>query len=203
VDANGTVRHHKFGEGDYDQVEHAIQRLLVEAGHRTFDSKPVSVNGFGAEADADWRNLRSPETYLGEGHSSASVREVLPDRSRVYAFPAHLRLNEWALSGRWRINPDSVASENANARITLRFHARDLHLVMGAQAHGAAIPFRVTIDGMPPGAARGVDVDADGRGAMDGHRMYQLIRQTERIEDRRFEIEFLDSGAQVFVFTFG
>jgi thiol-disulfide isomerase/thioredoxin len=203
VDAYGTIRHHKFGEGDYEQVEHVIQRLLIEAGHRGFDSKPVTVRGLGAEAEADWRNLRTPETYLGLGHPSASVREVLPDRSRVYAFPTRLRLNEWALAGRWRMNSDSVSSEAAHDRIAFRFHARDLHLVMGPRTRGAAIPFRVTVDGKPPGDTHGVDIDADGRGVLDGQRMFQLIRQVAPVDDRQFEIEFLAPGAEVFVFTFG
>ncbi len=203
VDAQGRVRHHKFGEGDYEQVELAIQRLLVEAGRRSFDSKPVSVRGLGAEAEADWRNLRSPETYIGESHSSASVREVLPDRSRVYALPSRLRLNEWALAGRWRMNPNSATSEAVHDRVAFRFHARDLHLVMGPRAAGSVIPFRVTIDGKPPGAAHGADLDADGHGLLDRPRMYQLVRQRAPIADRQFELEFLEPGAEVFVFTFG
>jgi thiol-disulfide isomerase/thioredoxin len=203
VDAHGSIRHHKFGEGDYEQVEHVIQRLLIEAGHRGFDSKPVAVRGLGAEADPDWRNLRSPETYLGLGQSSASVREVLADRSRVYAFPTRLRLNEWALAGRWRMTRDSAASDAAHDRIAFRFHARDMHLVMGPRTRGETIPFRVTIDGKPPGDAHGVDIDADGHGRLDSQRMYQLIRQTSPVEDRQFEIEFLVPGAEVFVFTFG
>jgi thiol-disulfide isomerase/thioredoxin len=204
-DANGRVRHHKFGEGDYEQIEFVIQRLLIEAGHRSFDSKPVSVRGLGAEAAADWRNLGSPETYLGSSHASsfASVREVQPDRSRAYAFPSRLKLNEWSLAGRWSVNPDSTTSISAHGRIAFRFHARDLHLVMGSQTDNAVIPFRVTIDGKPPGPARGIDIDADGRGTLDGQRMFQLIRQAGPIEDRRFEIEFFEPGAEVFVFTFG
>ena len=203
VDAKGIIRHYKFGEGDYEHVEHVIQQLLVEAGQRDFDSKPVTVRGVGAEADADWRNLRSPETYIGHEHSSASVREVLPDRSRVYAFPTRLRLNEWALAGRWKMNADSAASQTARDRIAFRFHARDLHLVMGPQARGAKIPFRVTIDGEPPGKSHGVDIDADGRGILDAQRMYQLVRQDAPIADRQFEIEFFAPGAEVFAFTFG
>jgi thiol-disulfide isomerase/thioredoxin len=203
VDAQGRVRHQKFGEGDYEQLEFAIQRLLVEAGHRSFDSKPVTVRGTGAEADADWRNLRTPETYISQAHSSASVREVLPDRSRAYAFPSQLKLNEWALAGRWRMNRDSATSEAAHDRIAFRFHARDLHMVMGPLARDARIPFRVTVDGKPPGAAHGTDVDAEGRGMLDGQRMYQLIRQSAPIAPRQFEIEFFEAGAEVFVFTFG
>jgi thiol-disulfide isomerase/thioredoxin len=203
VDAQGRVRHHKFGEGDYEQLELAIQRLLIESGHRSFDSKPVTVRGIGAETEADWRNMHSPETYIGQAHSSASVREVLSDGSRAYSFPSHLRLNEWALAGHWRMNPDSATSEAAHGKVAFRFHARDLHIVMGPRSVGAGIPFRVTIDGKPPGAAHGVDVDAEGRGQLDGQRMYQLIRQSVPIVDRHFEIEFLEPRAEVFVFTFG
>jgi len=205
IDAQGRVRDHKSGEGDYAEIETAIQRLLAESGHHSFDPKPVSVKGRGAEAEADWRSLRSPETYVGaaRGGSFASVREVLPDRSRAYSFPTHLKLNEWALAGIWKLEADSAMTNAPGGRIAYRFHARDLHLVMGPRKRGEPIAFRVTIDGKPPGAASGVDIGADGRGTLDGQRMYQLIRQTEPIVDRQFEIEFLDAGAEVFVFTFG
>ena len=205
LDSHGRVRDHKFGEGGYEQIESSIQRLLMEAGQRSFDRAPVAVSGVGAEAGADWDDLQSPETYLGSAHASslASVRTVLADRSRVYAFPSHLRLNEWALEGSWRIEKESALSNAARGKVAFRFHARDLHLVMGPTAAGTSIPFRVTLDGKPPGEALGVDLDAQGRGSVDSPRMYQLIRQSGRITDRQFEIEFLEPGIEVFVFTFG
>ncbi|HEV7607834.1 MAG TPA: thioredoxin-like domain-containing protein [Steroidobacteraceae bacterium] len=205
LDGQGRVRDRKFGEGGYEQVEASIQRLLTEAGQRSFDRAPVAVSGAGAEAGADWHNLQSSETYLGSAHASsfASVRTVLPDRSRLYSYPSHFRLNEWALEGSWRVESDSVQSIASRDKVAFRFHARDLHLVMGPTANGLPIPFRVTLDGKPPGDAHGLDLDEKGRGTIDAQRMYQLIRQTERVADRQFEIEFLGSGAELFVFTFG
>jgi thiol-disulfide isomerase/thioredoxin len=205
LDAQGRMRDHKFGEGGYEQIEAGIRQLLRESGRDGFDARPVSVTGTGAEADADWRNLRSPETYVGSARASSfvSVRSVLPDRSRLYAYPSQFGHNTWALAGSWKLGTDSALSLAARGKIAYRFHARDLHLVMGPETRGVAIPFRVTLDGKPPGAAHGVDIDAQGRGVLDAQRMYQLIRQPGMIEDRLFEIEFLEPGAELFVFTFG
>jgi thiol-disulfide isomerase/thioredoxin len=205
LDARGRVRERKFGEGGYEQLENAIQRLLAESGRRTFDTRPVAVRVYGAELGADWRNMRSPETYVGTAHgeSFASVRTVFADRSRVYGYPSHLRLNEWALAGSWTLNPDSAVLRAARGKVVFKFHARDLHIVMGPATHGTSIPYRVTIDGRPPGAAHGIDTDAEGRGTVDAQRMYQLIRQPQPIGDRQFEIEFLEPGVEIFVFTFG
>jgi thiol-disulfide isomerase/thioredoxin len=205
VDAQGRIRHHQFGEGNYGDLERVIQKLLVEAGQKSFERKFVTVNGQGAEAEADWDNLRSPETYLGSARSGsfASLRDVLPDRRRLFAFPMKLKLNEWALSGDWAMRDESSVSNTANGRIAYRFHARDIHLVMGPKTRGASIPFRVTVDGQPPGESHGVDIDASGRGLLDVQRMYHLIRQQGGIDDRQFEIEFLAPAAEVFVFTFG
>src|SRR5262249_47492481 len=149
----GRIRHHQFGEGDYGKLERVIQQLLTEAGRTSFDRKFVSVEGRGAEAEADWDDLRSPETYLGSARSGsfASLRDVLPHRKRLFAFPMKLKLNEWALAGDWAMTDESTVSSAANGRIAYRFHARDVHLVMGPKARGAKIPFRVTIDGQPPG----------------------------------------------------
>jgi thiol-disulfide isomerase/thioredoxin len=205
VDARGRVRDHLFGEGDYEKAERRIQQLLAEAGAKGVSNDVVSVEGRGAEAAADWANLKSPENYLGYERTErfASPGGAVPDVRRDYAAPARLGLNEWALSGNWTMTKSASASNAANGRIVYRFHARDVHLVMGPATRGTAVRFRVRIDGQPPGAAHGVDVDADGNGSVTEQRMYQLIRQVKPIDDRTFEIEFLDPGAEAFAFTFG
>jgi thiol-disulfide isomerase/thioredoxin len=205
VDAQGRVRHHHFGEGSYEQAEMIIQELLAEAGATGVSREPVTVNAKGLEAAADWRSLKSGENYLGYARtqSFASPGGATLDKPRMYELPARLRLNDWALSGDWTVSNQSAALNKPNGRITYRFHARDLHLVMGPAAPGASLRFRVLIDGQPPGAAHGVDVDAQGNGTVTGQRLYQLIRQPEPIVDRQFEIEFLDPGAEAFAFTFG
>jgi hypothetical protein len=205
IDAQGRVRHHVFGEGAYEQSERVIQQLLAEAGHRVPDGDLVTVDARGAEVDADWKNLGSPETYVGYGRGErfASPGREQYDRARVYSLPPQLRLNEWALSGDWTMKREASVSNKANGKITYRFHARDLHLVMGPASRSTPVRFRVRIDGQPPGASHGLDVDDQGHGALDGPRMYQLIRQPAPITDREFEIEFLDPGAEVFSFTFG
>jgi thiol-disulfide isomerase/thioredoxin len=205
VDVQGRIRHHQFGEGDYDKLELVIQQLLTEAGHTTFERALATPDAHGAEVAADWKNLATPETYVGSAQAERFASPVagLFGKSRPYAFPAKLKLNEWALAGDWTIRKESAVLNKANGKIAYRFHARDVHLVMGPAARGAAVRFRVSIDGQPPGASHGVEVDAEGRGALDEPRMYQLIRQQTAIADRQFEIEFLDPGAQVFVFTFG
>jgi thiol-disulfide isomerase/thioredoxin len=205
VDAQGRIRHHQFGEGNYEQLEVIIQRLLVEAGHGPFERQLVSVEGQGVEASADWGNLRSPETYVGYARAEnfTSSGGAARDRPRDYAAPARLELNEWGLAGNWTVRKESAVLNRANGTITYRFHARDLHLVMGPAARGTSIRFRVLIDGQPPGTSHGVDVDDAGHGRLDESRMYQLIRQPTAIADRQFEIEFLDPGAEVFIFTFG
>jgi thiol-disulfide isomerase/thioredoxin len=205
VDAQGRIRHHKFGEGDYEQSERVLQQLLAEAGARGLGHEVVSVEGKGAEAPADWGNLRTPETYVGyeRAENFASPGGAVFDTRHGYAAPARLRLNQWALSGDWTVGKPAAVMNEANGRIAFRFHARDLHLIMGPAGRGTAVRFRVTIDGQPPGAAHGVDVDAQGNGVVDEQRMYQLIRQPTPITDRRFEIEFLDPGIEAFAFTFG
>jgi thiol-disulfide isomerase/thioredoxin len=205
VDAQGRIRHHQFGEGDYEQSEVVIQQLLAEAGHGNSDRRLASVAGDGAEAAADWSSLRSPETYVGYGHGErfASPGGGLPDRARMYVVPAELQLNEWGLAGDWTIGSEFTVVNKAGGKIVYHFHARDVHLVMGPAARGTPVRFRVTVDGVPPGTSHGIDVDATGQGKVDEPRMYQLIRQPAPIEDRQFEIEFLDPGARVFVFTFG
>jgi thiol-disulfide isomerase/thioredoxin len=205
LDPRGRVRHNHFGEGEYEQSEKMIQRLLTEAGAAIGDPRLVSVDGAGVEAPADWSNLRSPENYVGydrsENFTSPGGGEL--NRLQRYTAPSALKLNQWALVGEWTMGGSVIASSAPGARIVNRFHARDLHLVMGPARREKPMRFRVTIDGRPPGPARGVDVDAGGNGVLVDQRLYQLIRQPNPIVARQFEIEFLDAGAEAFAFTFG
>ena len=205
VDAQGRIRHHHFGEGEYEQSEMVIQQLLAEAGISDIGRELVSVDARGAEAAADWGSLKSPENYVGYERTEnfASPGGAVLDKRRVYAAPARLRLNQWALSGDWTMGKQATVLNKANGRIAYRFHARDLHLVMGPAVRGTSVRFRVLIDGQPPGAAHGIDVDDQGNGTVTEQRLYQLIRQPKPITDRQFEIEFLDSGVEAFAFTFG
>jgi len=205
VDARGRVRHHYFGEGSYEQSEMVIQRLLTEAGASGIDDDLVSVDPRGFEVPADWASLKSPENYVGYERTEgfASPGGVLRDKPRVYEVPARLSRNDWALSGDWTIKRDAVELNKPNGRIAYRFHARDLNLVMGPAAPGTSVKFRVRIDGQPPGAVHGFDVDEKGEGTVTEQRLHQLIRQSGSIGDRQFEIEFLDPGAEAFCFTFG
>jgi thiol-disulfide isomerase/thioredoxin len=205
VDAKGNIRHHQFGEGEYEQSERVIQKLLAEAGTSGVSNALVSVGARGAEAAADWASLKSPENYVGYERTEnfASPGGAALDKPRLYTTPARLALNQWGLSGDWTIGKQATLLNQANGRIVYRFHARDLHLVMGPTAHGASVRFRVLIDGQPPGAAHGIDVDDQGNGTVTEPRLYQLIRQPKPIAEREFEIEFLDSGVEAFAFTFG
>ncbi len=205
VDARGRVRHSVFGEGQYVQSEMLIQRLLTEAGAGSFRPDLISVTGQGAEASADLKNLNSGENYLGyqrtENFSSSGGAK--PDRQHDYLVPKKLVLNRWALSGTWTMGREATALNQPNGRILYRFHARDLHLVMGPLKKNAPIRFRVFVDGQPPNSAHGVDVDEQGSGIVAEVRLYQLIRQQPPIMDRTFEIEFLDRDVAAFSFTFG
>jgi thiol-disulfide isomerase/thioredoxin len=205
VDAKSHIRHHHFGEGDYEQSERVIQQLLAEAGRGSSDHSLVSVNGAGTEAAADWGSLKSPENYVGYERTEgfASPGGAAFDKPHIYNGPGRLGLNHWGLSGNWTVGRQATVLNQAKGRIVYRFHARDLHLVMGPVAPGASVRFRVLIDGQPPGAAHGLDVDAQGYGTVTEQRLYQLIRQPKPISDREFEIEFLDPGVAVFAFTFG
>jgi thiol-disulfide isomerase/thioredoxin len=205
VDAQGRVRHHHFGEGEFEQSEMIIQRLLKEAGGAGAGDDPVSVDARGLEAAADWGSLKSPENYVGDERTQnfASPGGAVLDKSRMYQVPPMLRLNEWGLSGDWTVRKDATLLNKANGSIVYRFHARDLHLVMGPAAPGTSVRFRVLIDGQPPGAAHGTDVDEQGNGIVTEQRLHQLIRQPRPIADRQFEIEFLDPGVEAFAFTFG
>jgi len=205
VDAQGRIRHHHFGEGEYEQSEMIIQRLLAEAGVGGIRRELVSVDTRGAEAAADWDSLKSPENYVGQERTQnfASPGGAVLGKRRVYSVPARLRLNHWALSGDWTMEKQAAVLNKPNGRIAYRFHARDLHLVMGPAPRGTSVRFRVLIDGRPPGAAHGIDVDDQGNGTVTEQRLYQLIRQPKPIADRQFEIEFLDPGVEAFAFTFG
>ena len=205
IDAKGHIRHHQFGEGQYDRSELIIQQLLAEAGSGGIGHDLVSVDARGAEAAADWGNLKSPETYVGYERSEnfASPGGAVVDQRHSYAAPKQLPLNHWALAGEWTVGKQATVLHKANGRITYRFHARDLHLVMGPVVRGTPVRFRVLIDGQPPGPAHGIDVNDQGYGTVTEQRLYQLIRQPKPIADRQFEIEFLDPGVETFVFTFG
>jgi thiol-disulfide isomerase/thioredoxin len=204
IDAQGRVRYRHFGEGSYQQTEKAIQDLLAEAGAGGFDHEPVSVDAGGVEAAADWDSLKSPENYLGyeRTRNFASGAPIL-DEPRIYEVPARLRLNEWGLSGGWTVKKEAAVLNRSHGRIAYRFHARDVHLVMGPAVPGTSVRFRVLIDGQPPGVAHGIDVDEKGEGTVTDQRLYQLIRQPQAIVDRQFEIEFFGSGVEAFAFTFG
>ncbi len=203
VDAQGRIRHHHFGEGEYDQSERVIQQLLAEAG-KTPVHDLVSVNATGAEAAADLGDVQSPETYVGyaRGENFVSPGGVVQDESHVYK-PGTPQLNQWSLAGDWTVNGESATLNDASGGIVYRFHARDLHLVLGPGPSGKPVRFKVTIDGMAPGASHGSDIDADGQGTVTSERLYQLLRQGGDIADHTFEIRFLDPGVQAYAFTFG
>jgi thiol-disulfide isomerase/thioredoxin len=192
VDRDGIIRDHHFGEGRYEQSERLIQRLLGIV------REPVPVEGVGVEAEADWDHLRTPETYLGYERGE---RFESPG-GRPYQLPERLRVNHWALAGRWTIEPEDAALDEAGGSIACRFHARDAHLVL-SPAGRAPIPFRVLLDGEAPGASHGVDVDEEGNGVLLDGRMYQLVRAHDAVRDRTLEITFLESGARAHAFTFG
>jgi thiol-disulfide isomerase/thioredoxin len=205
ADAEGRIRHHQFGEGGYDDCERGIQQLLREAGAEGVADDLVSLTPDGFEAQADWTNLRSPETYLGyaQGQNFASRGGAEIGVPSTYIAPEMLMLNQWALSGDWTIGSRASVLNGAEGRIAFRFHARDVHLVMGPPAPGASVAFRVLVDGEPPGGAHGLDVDEEGRGTVSQQRLYQLIRQRGSIADRTLQITFLATGAEAYVFTFG
>ena len=205
ADAQGRIRFHHFGEGDYAGSERIIQELLGEAGAKGIGHDVVSVDPRGTEVAADWSDLRSVESYVGfeKANGFSSPGGIARDARHVYTVPAELSLNRWALLGDWNVGPEFAALVMPKGRIAYRFHARDVNLVMGAKAGGAPVRFRVLIDGHPPGPAHGTDVDDQGNGTATEPRLYQLIRQPKPIEDRLVEIEFLDAGVEAFCFTFG
>ncbi len=198
VDADGLIRDQHFGEGRYEQSERVIQRLLG------VERELVSVQGRGVEAEADWDQLRTPETYLGYERSEhfASPDGSAFDERRAYELPERLRINHWAVAGEWTIGPKNVVLDQAGGSIAYRFHARDAHLVLSSGAQ-EPIPFRVLLDGEAPGPSHGVDVGEDGSGALREGRLYQLVRVHDAVRERTLEITFLEPGAEAYVFTFG
>jgi thiol-disulfide isomerase/thioredoxin len=197
ADGEGRIRYHHFGEGEYARTEMAVQRLLDDP-----DRSIVSVEPRPVEVAADWSTLRSPENYTGYERSErfASPDGFFPGKPHRYDAPDRLGLNEWALAGDWTIGEQATVAQAAGGRILNRFHARDLNVVMGAPG---PVRFRLLLDGRPPGTAAGEDVDADGHGTIGDRRLYQLVRQPDRVADRTAEITFLDPGAETYSFTFG
>jgi thiol-disulfide isomerase/thioredoxin len=205
ADAEGRIRYHHFGEGEYAATEMVIQQLLLDAGSDGIDQDLVMVEPRGLEVAADWRTLQSPETYVGYRQSTGFASEDAArfDASHVYAAATHLPLNSWDLSGNWTLAAHAAVLNEPGGRLAFQFHARDLNLVMGPASSGASIPFRIFLDGEIADGAHGSDVESDGRGIVTDQRTYQLIRQPGGIEDRLFEIEFLDAGVEAYCFTFG
>jgi len=203
VDAKGRIRHHQFGEGDYDRSEQVIQDLLMENGATGLTSIRT-VDTAGPELAADWNNLKSPENYLGYARTVGfEAHRAVFDRPGKYEAPVQLKLNHWGLAGDWIVMSQEIASRSPHAKICYQFHARDLHLVMKPAIRGSSTRFRVSIDGNEPGSSHGVDIDARGIGTLDEPRMYQLIRQSQSVIDRRVEIEFLEPSVNAYSFTFG
>jgi thiol-disulfide isomerase/thioredoxin len=205
VDAEGRIRFHHFGEGEYAMTEMAIQQLLLDAGAEGIDQELVSVAPRGLEVAAEWRNVRSPESYLGWGQATGFVSDdaAAYDRSRAYTAPDRLWLNTWGLTGQWTAARHAAILDAPGGRLAFQFHARDVNLVMGPASRGAAIPFRLFLDGEPATGAAGTDANADATGALREQRTYQLIRQPGQVFEHRFEIEFLEAGAETYCFTFG
>ncbi|HEY0974151.1 MAG TPA: cytochrome c biogenesis protein DipZ [Solimonas sp.] len=204
VDAQGRIRHRQFGEGNHEASETVIRQLLSENG-RPVSGEFAQAQGQGAALASDAAQVGSPETYLGydRAENFASPGGAQADVVHGYALPRQLDLNQWGLQGRWQVEDERAVLVEAPGRIAYRFHARDLHLVLGPAEPGRRLRFRVTIDGHAPGVDHGVDVDAAGNGVVEGQRLYQLIRQQGGARERRFEIEFLDAGLQAYAFTFG
>jgi thiol-disulfide isomerase/thioredoxin len=197
IDADGIIRDSRFGEGHYEQSERLIQRLIG------IEREPITVEGRGVEAEADWDHLRTPEAYLGDGRSErfASPGGATFQR-RTYELPERLRLNHWALVGEWTIGQEKVVLDRTGGSMAYRFHARDAHVVLAPGANGP-IPFRVHLDGKTPGPSHGADVNEDGNGLLRDGRLYQLVRQHQTVRERTLEITFLEPGAQAYAFTFG
>ena len=205
IDATGRIRYHHFGEGNYEESEAWIRSLLEERNHQPPPNSVMKIAAIGSEAASDLQTVQSPETYIGyiRAKDFASPGGFNEDDAQLYRAPARLELNEWALIGRWKDESQIATALSVPAGIVYRFHARDLHLVLGPGSDGKPIRFRVTLDGKPPGDDHGVDTDANGYGIVTESRLYQLIRQKGGTRDRAFRIEFLTPGVQAFAFTFG
>jgi len=205
ADAQGRIRYHHFGEGDYAESERVIQQLLREAGAKTVADGLINADAQGVQQAPDMNQVLSPETYVGYQRAEHFVPEtgLVPDKVATYNPPANLTLNDWSLGGQWAVGAERATASAPASRIVYRFHARDLHLVLGPGTDGKPVRFKVSIDGQAPGAAHGVDVAADGSGRVTEQRLYQLVRQTDAVMDRTFTIEFLDPGVSAYAFTFG
>jgi thiol-disulfide isomerase/thioredoxin len=205
ADAEGRIRHHHFGEGEYAQTEMVIQQLLLDAGAQDLDQDLVDVEPRGLEVAAEWRTLQSPETYVGYGQGSGFASEDVAefDRPHAYVGRSGLPLNYWDLTGTWTVARHAGILNEPGGRIAFQFHARDVNLVMGPLSPGTTVRFQVFLDGQAAGDSHGTDVDADGRGVVKDQGTYQLIRQPGQIRDRLFEIEFQDAGVEAYCFTFG
>jgi thiol-disulfide isomerase/thioredoxin len=205
ADAEGRIRHSHFGEGGYEECEMAIQMLLRETGRDGVPDDLVSVADEGFEAQADWHSLGSPETYLGyeQAQNFASTDRAEFDEPHEFGVPERLERNQWALSGNWTLGPGASVLNQADGRIAFRFHARDVHLVMGPPARDTSVSFRVLVDGEAPATAHGLDVDEQGHGTLAQQRLHQLVRQQGPITDRTFEITFLAPDVEAYCFTFG
>jgi cytochrome c biogenesis protein CcdA/thiol-disulfide isomerase/thioredoxin len=205
ADAQGRIRYHHFGEGAYAESERVIQQLLREAGAAKVADGLISAQADGVQMAPDNDAVQSPETYVGYQRAEHFVPEtaLVPDQVAVYNPPAQLALNDWSLGGQWHVGPERATASAPASRIVYRFHARDLHLVLGPGADGKPVRFKVLIDGKAPGDAHGMDVAPDGSGTVTDQRLYQLVRQSDGVTDRTFSIEFLDPGASAYAFTFG
>ncbi|KAA8741326.1 cytochrome c biogenesis protein DipZ [Pseudomonas koreensis] len=205
ADAQGRIRYHHFGEGDYAESERVIQQLLREAGAKTVADGLINADAQGVQQAPDMNQVLSPETYVGYQRAEHFVPEtgLVPDKIATYNPPANLTLNDWSLGGQWAVGAEQATASAPASRIVYRFHARDLHLVLGPGTDGKPVRFKVSIDGQAPGDAHGVDVAADGSGRVTEQRLYQLVRQTDEVKDRTFTIEFLDPGVSAYAFTFG
>ena len=203
IDAQGRIRDHSFGEGEYRGSEHSIQLLLEEAGKGNVAGGFVAVNASGAQAAPDDGDNHSPETYVGYARAENFVSgKVAKNAAHVYAAAGAPKLNQWGLTGDWTVSEERAVLNKKDGSIVYRFHARDLHLVLGSGG-GKPVRFTVTIDGKPPGDDHGMDTDAQGQGTVTNQRLYQLIRQSGAIADHTFEIRFLDPGVEAYAFTFG
>ncbi|WP_223459079.1 MULTISPECIES: cytochrome c biogenesis protein DipZ [unclassified Pseudomonas] len=205
ADAKGRIRYHHFGEGAYAESERVIQQLLREAGAAKVADGLISAKADGVQMAPDNDAVQSPETYVGYQRAEHFVPEtaLVPDKVAAYNPPAQLALNDWSLGGQWHVGPERATASAPASRIVYRFHARDLHLVLGPGADGKPVRFKVLIDGNAPGNDHGMDVAPDGSGTVTDQRLYQLVRQSGGVTDRTFSIEFLDPGASAYAFTFG
>jgi len=205
IDGQGMIRYHHFGEGEYDKSEEVIQQLLKEKNASLKAVGMIQVDGSGAQAAADIDDDESPETYIGYARQQnfATPEKIKHDAPNSYTTPTDLGVNDWGLAGKWKIGGESATLQETPGKIVFRFHARDLHLVLGPGKGDHPIRFRVLLDGAPPLDGHGADVDGQGNGTVNEYRLYQLIRQKGKVEDRTFQIELLDPGVEAFAFTFG